>query len=57
MDSPGRALDNKFTERLSCTVKYDECYRPFYVKGRQLDGSFGMIFHGYRGERTHQALG
>lgn len=57
MDGRERALDNIFTERLWCTVKYEEVYLNQYASPREARKGLDRYFHFYNYECSHQALG
>lgn len=57
MDGRGRALDNRFVERLWRSVKYEEVYVRDYADGLAAHGSLGRYFRFYNTDRPHEALG
>ena len=57
MDGRGRALDNVFTERLWCTIKYEEVYLHEYGSPREAREHLTAYIQFYNHERLHQALG
>lgn len=57
MDGRGRALDNIFTERLWCSVKYEEVYLHDYASPREARTGLSHYLSFYNHERPHQALG
>ncbi len=56
MDGKGRALDNIFTERLWCTVKYEEVYLHDYDSPRHARQRVTFFLERYNHQRLHQAL-
>ena len=56
MDGRGRALDNVFTERLWCSVKYEEVYLQNYQTPREARSGLTKYFEFYNYQRPHQAV-
>ena len=56
MDGKGRALDNVFTERLWCSVKYEEVFLNDYANGTHGRQRLDNYFEFYNHRRHHQAL-
>lgn len=56
MDGKGRALDNRFVERLWWTVKYEKIYLHAYENGNDLYLSLKEFFTYYNYERKHSSL-
>ena len=56
MDGKGRALDNVFTERLQCTIKYEEVYLHEYATPREARLGIDRYLRFYNERRPHQAL-
>jgi len=57
MDGRGQAVDNIFTERLWCTVKYEEVYLNEYTSHRQAQQGIDQYLTFYNYQRPHQSLG
>jgi putative transposase len=57
MDGKGRALDNRFVERLWRTVKYHEIYLKSYSSQVDADANLANFFHFYNESRPHSAFG
>lgn len=56
MDGRGRALDNRFTERLWRSVKYEEVYLKDYEDEQEARKNLKAYFRFYNLERPHQGL-
>ncbi len=56
MDGRGRAMDNVFTDRLWCSLKYEEVYLNDYASPRQARQGIGHYLTFYNFERPHQSL-
>jgi putative transposase len=56
MDSQGRALDNRFIERLWWSLKYEYVYLHAPETGQELYHGLVQYFKFYNNERPHQAL-
>jgi putative transposase len=57
MDGKGRALDNRFVERLWRTVKYHEIYLKSYSSRVDADANLANFFRFYNERRPHSAFG
>jgi putative transposase len=57
MDGKGRALDNRFVERLWRTVKYHEIYLKSYSSQVDADANLANFFCFYNERRPHSAFG
>jgi len=57
MDGKGRALDNRFVERLWWTVKYEHVYLYAFENGKDLYLSLTKFFNYYNYHRDHSSLG
>lgn len=56
MDGRGRVMDNIFTERLWCSVKYEEVYLKSYQPGDEVKECLSRYFEFYKHRRLHQTL-
>lgn len=56
MDSPGRALDNVFVERMWRSLKYEQIYLNEYESMPELKASVERYYQFYNSERFHQSL-
>ena len=56
IDGKARALDNLFTERLWCAVKYEEVYLKEYASPNDARRSLTGYFQFYNTKRLHQSL-
>jgi putative transposase len=56
MDGRGRARANIFTERLWCTIKYEEVYLHDYTSPKEAYQQLAQYIYFYNFERPHQAL-
>jgi len=56
MDGRERAKDNVFTERLWCSVKYEEVYLNDYTTVSEAKQGIGNYIAFYNQERPHQSL-
>jgi putative transposase len=55
-DGRGRALDNRFVERLWRSVKYEDIYIKDYGHVSELESGLSAYFRFYDEERPHQSL-
>jgi putative transposase len=56
MDGKGRALDNRFVERLWWTLKYEHIFLHAYENGKSLYLGIKAFFHYYNYQRQHSSL-
>jgi len=56
MDGKGRALDNRFVERLWWTLKYEHVYLHAYENGKSLYLGIKEFFQYYNYQRQHSSL-
>ncbi len=56
MDGVGRAIDNIYIERFSCSVKYEDVYQKLYQTGQALFDGLANYIRFYNEQRPHQSL-